>query len=289
MEKKDIFRQLKADKKAGRIQWNLAETRISQLPEEDLVRLCGLIVTKVDKINIQKSGEVIDSFKNLKAISQFAVPTKWRWDDVGCENWITSIKDQKNCGSCVAFGTLGALESVLKIKHYKDSTTDIDLSEAHLFFCGGRTCSQGWHMSNALDYIKINGVPPESCFPYEISGTCPDTCNNWRSLVGPTIGIDWSLTYNDISQMQENLVRDGPQVAGMAVYRDFLYYAGGIYIRTSNELMGYHCICVIGYDDENECWICKNSWGTDWGMDGFFKIGYYECDIIGFGFYNITL
>jgi len=289
MEKKEIFKQLKDDKEAGRIQWIPAETKISQLPEEDLQRLCGLVLKETDKKNIQKAENMIDSFKSIKAVSQYAVPTKWRWNDVGCENWITPIRDQGSCGSCVAFGTLGALESVLKIKHYNNSNTIIDLSEAHLFFCGGGTCSQGWHMSDALDYIKVNGVPPESCFPYNINRRCSDTCSNWRNLVGPTKGINWTLVSNNITQMQENLVRYGPQVAAMAVYRDFYYYAGGVYIRTSSDLRGYHCICAIGYDDEEECWICKNSWGTDWGMAGFFKIGYYECGIIGFGFYNITI
>jgi C1A family cysteine protease len=289
MVEKDIFKQLKNDKETGRIQWTPAKTKISQLPEEELQRLCGLVPKEIDHLNIQKAETMIESFKNIKAVSQYAVPTKWRWDDVGCENWITPIRDQGSCGSCVAFGTLGALESVLKIKHYNNSYIIIDLSEAHLFFCGGRTCSQGWHMSDALNYIKANGVPPESCFPYNINGKCSDTCNDWSNLVGPTKGINWTLVSNTITQMQENLVRYGPQVAAMAVYRDFYYYAGGIYIRTSNDLRGYHCICAIGYDDEDECWICKNSWGTDWGMEGFFKIGYYECGIIGFGFYTITL
>lgn len=289
MEKKEIFKQLVEEKKAGRIQWTPAETRISKLPEEELTRLCGLVLTKTDKDNIQKSESMIESFKSIQAISQYAVPTKWRWDDVGCENWITTIKDQGSCGSCVAFGTLAALESVLKIKHYNNSTTNVDPSEAHLFFCGGGTCSQGWYMANALDYVKNNGVPPESCFPYDINGKCSDTCSNWKNLVGPTKGINWTLVSNNIPQMQENLVRYGPQVAGMTVYRDFLYYAGGIYIRTSNIFLGNHCICVIGYDDEDECWICKNSWGIDWGIAGFFKIGYYECSILGIGFYNITL
>ena len=43
---------------------------------------------------------------------------------------------------------------------------------------------------------------------------------------------------------------------------------------------GYHCICVVGYDDSQQCWIIKNSWGTTWGTNGFGRIGYGQADLL---------
>jgi hypothetical protein len=54
--------------------------------------------------------------------------------------------------------------------------------------------------------------------------------------------------------------------------------------------VGNHAICVIGYDDTQNCWICKNSWGTGWGDSGFFKIAYGQCGIGSeFPFYAVQM
>jgi hypothetical protein len=79
-------------------------------------------------------------------------------------------------------------------------------------------------------------------------------------------------------------------VAGMAVYADFFTYRSGVYRATSTNLRGYHAVSVVGYDDQEECWICKNSWGTGWGENGWFKIGYGESGIdTQFAFYDVDL
>jgi len=79
-------------------------------------------------------------------------------------------------------------------------------------------------------------------------------------------------------------------VGGMAVYQDFFSYRSGIYKHVSGGLAGYHCIMIAGYDDTQQCWICKNSWGTGWGENGWFRIGYGECQIdSSFAFYDIDL
>lgn len=68
-------------------------------------------------------------------------------------------------------------------------------------------------------------------------------------------------------------------VAGFDVYADFLAYGGGVYRHVSGDPVGGHGVEVVGYDDTQQCWICKNSWGPRFGINGFFQIGYGECDI----------
>jgi C1A family cysteine protease len=63
------------------------------------------------------------------------------------------------------------------------------------------------------------------------------------------------------------------------VYNDFFSYSGGVYKKANNTVAGGHCVCIIGYNDAQQCWIAKNSWGTGWGESGYFRIGYGECGI----------
>jgi C1A family cysteine protease len=68
-------------------------------------------------------------------------------------------------------------------------------------------------------------------------------------------------------------------MAVFQVYDDFYAYTGGVYTHTWGGLVGLHCVEVIGYDDLGGSWICKNSWGTRWGENGFFCIAYGQCEI----------
>ena len=47
----------------------------------------------------------------------------------------------------------------------------------------------------------------------------------------------------------------------------------------AGHFKGLHAVAVVGYDDGQRCWIVKNSWGTNWGEGGFFRIGYGECGL----------
>ena len=58
-----------------------------------------------------------------------------------------------------------------------------------------------------------------------------------------------------------------------------LQVAGDVDDYVTGDAVGYHCILIVGYDDAEKAWICKNSWGTGWGDKGYFRIGYGECGI----------
>lgn len=63
----------------------------------------------------------------------------------------------------------------------------------------------------------------------------------------------------------------------MKVYEDFSKYGGGVYSYTSGNYTGWnHFVLIVGWDDSEGALKCKNSWGTEWGEDGFFRISYDE-------------
>ena len=87
-------------------------------------------------------------------------PASFDWRNVDGANYITAIKDQGGCGSCVAFGTVATLEGTYQAGR-GDAATGIDLSEAQLFYCGaggeGYNCETGWYADHALNYAANPG------------------------------------------------------------------------------------------------------------------------------------
>jgi C1A family cysteine protease len=72
------------------------------------------------------------------------------------------------------------------------------------------------------------------------------------------------------------LSNTGPVAGCFTVYEDFFHYGGGVYHHVTGVVSGGHCVLVIGYSEAEQCWICKNSWNTSWGENGFFRIGYAD-------------
>ncbi|NLF15501.1 MAG: peptidase C1 [Anaerolineaceae bacterium] len=250
--------------------WRAGTTTLSALPQEEQDRRLGLRLIPEEMQRLSRERAMLQP----RAAS---FPPAWDWRNVDGADWITAIRDQKGCGSCVSFAAVAVLEAMLK-RHHADASLQPDLSEAHLFFCGcGNCCNSGWWPTYALDYAKNQGVPTEGCFPYQDHDMpCSSSCGDWQ---GQALKVtEWQEIF-DHGARKEWLANTGPMIGCMAVYRDFFNYRGGVYRHTSGDLAGYHAICVVGYSEAEQAWICKNSWGPGWGDAGWFRIGYGECDI----------
>ncbi len=253
--------------------WSAGSTSMSVLSREEQVRYLGLAITDEEKMAISEKVKQEERLAAQKGIV-FVSPSQWDWRNISKYNWTSPIKDQQGCGSCVAFATVGAIEANLKI-FKKDPSRNFDLSEADLFFRGcGNCCGTGWYFIPALRYAQSSGIPDEACFPYngDADGPCSD--RDQRALK-----IDnWRIIYN-ASQAKEWISTKGPLITGMEVCSDFFCYFDGIYVPEYGDIVGNHAICVVGYNDVENYWICKNSWGRGWGEDGWFRIAYGECGI----------
>lgn len=260
--------------------WSAAETSISKLPPEGRKRYLGLVMPEGEPERIRAAIAAEETRSDGRAS---VCPSSWNWRNVSGQDWTTKVKNQGGCGACVAFATVGMIESNLEI-FKRNPSSKPDLSEADLFFRGcGRCCAGGWNFVPALRYAQSSGIPDEACFSWDDDSTspCPDRSSRivkikgWRSLLSA-------------SQAKEWLSSKGPIMTGMKVYDDFFYYEKGIYKNAYGGYVGDHAVCVVGYDDSKMCWICKNSWGTGWGEGGWFRIAYGDCGIGDkFGYYSV--
>ncbi|WP_168196400.1 C1 family peptidase [Bdellovibrio sp. NC01] len=213
------------------------------------------------------------------------LPAQFDWRNKDGQNWVSPILDQGNCGSCVAFASIGVLETQYKISSLLPQF-NVKFSPQHLFACGGGACNWGWMPESAARYIQRNGVPDEACMPY-ISGAtgqdvaCRASCSDSAqrsfkisSYSSPTRGSQ------NLQALKQALLQ-GPVVTTLTVYADFMAYAGGVYKHTTGEYMGGHAISIIGYDDAKQAFIIRNSWGEEWGEKGFGYVAYDDESGVG--------
>jgi C1A family cysteine protease len=112
------------------------------------------------------------------------VPAAFDYRSVGGKSYITSIRDQGGCGSCVAFGCIAAIEGTLSWQQKHNNPT-LDLSEAQLFFCYGSTdganCAKGYWPAQALPHCVNPGLVDEACFPYADHDQSCSLCADWKT------------------------------------------------------------------------------------------------------------
>lgn len=259
--------------------WETGENWLLQLsPEEKRMRLGA--EPPPDEASLDEREQVArTNFKAEVGVRAIGASTAYDLRNVNGKNFITLIKNQASCGSCVAFGSVATVEGTLRVKR-NDANLQVDLSEAHLFYCHaaaqGRNCGNGWWVDPALDAFKNTGVVDEACYPYTAGDQQCAVCSDWQNRVVKISGWRKLTTAAD---MKTWLSTNGPLAACFKVYDDFYAYRSGIYHHVTGDYLGGHCVTVIGYSDADGCWICKNSWGDKWGEAGFFRIAYGDCGI----------
>ncbi|CAL9779582.1 unnamed protein product [Musa acuminata subsp. burmannicoides] len=204
-------------------------------------------------------------------LTDAVVPDTKDWREVGI---VSPVKNQGHCGSCWTFSTTGALEAA-----YAQATgKNISLSEQQLVDCARAFNNFGCNgglPSQAFEYIKYNGgIDTEESYPYSATnGICSFKPEN----VGVKVTASVNITKGAEDELKHAVGLVRPVSVAFQVVRDFRFYKGGVYTSETcgnTELDVNHAVLAVGYGVENGIpyWLIKNSWGSDWGLDGYFKM-----------------
>lgn len=255
-------------------------------------------------LNGPKLPELVHNVEDIELPKSFDARQQWP----NCPT-ISQIRDQGSCGSCWAFGAVEAISDRMCI--LSGGKISVEISAEDLLTCCddcGMGCFGGFG-SSAWEYWERNGLVTGGlygsgvgCQPYSIApcehhvnGTRPP-CKSQETPKCQEKCIDgYSLSYekdkhfgkktysvpSDQEQIMTEVYKNGPVEAGFTAYADFLLYKSGVYKHVTGDMLGGHSVKIIGWGEENGTpyWLVANSWNTDWGDKGFFKMlrGNDEC------------
>jgi cathepsin C len=224
------------------------------------------------------------------------LPETFDWSNAsGGIDWLEPVMDQGDCGSCYAASTMRMISTRHKIAMNDPDTIPFSINMP--LHCGeyNQGCKGGYG-SLIAKWGEDVGLVPATCMRYDTHGSCKLECDlaklegkRYRVANHRLIG-GW---YGNSSEkaMMEEIYNNGPIVVSFEPAEDFMFYSDGIY-RTVVEKNSHaaalvaedrvtqpwkkvdHAVLAVGWgvEDGKKYWRVQNSWGPDWGEDGFFRM-----------------
>ncbi len=216
---------------------------------------------------------------SVGADTLIGLPQSFDWRSQGK---VTPVRNQGGCGACWAFGTVGVMELALLIQQNKS----VDLSEQYLISCNTSSwgCAGGWwahdlHTSKGGKNGNAPGAVLESDKPYSATnGSCSVAYNHPYKL------SEWHYIKDansvpSVDQIKGAIYNHGP-VATAICSQGWGSYKSGVY-SNDNKCLD-HGVVLVGWNDANQTWIVRNSWGSSWGENGYMNIK-WNVSNVGYG------
>ena len=202
------------------------------------------------------------------------------------------IENQLTLGSCVAHATVADLEflQLMEIRENTPGPEDFGshfepLSRLYVYMNarlrdGDPNVDGGTQIRTAILAIRESGICRERLWPYDVEQVFiipPQTAYDEGAMHKEPAG--YRLDNSDILSLKQCLANGYPFVFGVSVYQSFMSEAtsktGMVpYPDKSEKFLGGHALCCVGYDDDKKAFLVRNSWGTEWGLDGYCWISY---------------
>ncbi|XP_051149901.1 zingipain-2 [Andrographis paniculata] len=233
----------------------------ADLPNHEFrAKYLGLSVPATDSVIRLRS----ESDEDLSVVKDSDIPSSLDWRSKGA---VTEVKDQGSCGACWAFSATGAMEGINQIV----TGSLVSLSEQELVDCD--TSYNDGCAGGVMDYafqfvLKNKGIDSEKDYPYRgRDGRCVK-----NKLERRIVSIDG---YTDLPLWNEKKLLQAAAAQPVSVGicgsdSAFQLYSRGIFSGPCSTALD-HAVLIVGYDskDGTDYWILKNSWGTQWGIDGY--------------------
>ena len=194
---------------ADGLSWTAGETELTALSADERRQRLGLVVTPEEMASLTAETARMASLEGVSFGAAVGAPAAVDWRTGG---YVTPIKNQGSCGSCVSFCSCSVIESAVRIK-LQNPTYAIDLSEAFMQFCGGGSCS-GWGLTSGLSFAQSTGVTDEACMPYQAQNMncAASRCSDWQNRLTK---ISSFTGHSTTAARKDAIANVGPVLAGM--------------------------------------------------------------------------
>jgi C1A family cysteine protease len=190
------------------------------------------------------------------------------------------VYDQGQLGSC----TGNAIAAAFQFDQRKQKLDDFTPSRLFIYFSereieGTISADSGAMIRDGMKTVAKLGVCSEDTWPYDIAKfTRRPTKAAYQEALTHQALVYRRIT-NRLHQMQGCLAQGYPFVFGFTVYESFeseeVARTGKVPLPPRSEtVLGGHAVLAVGYNDANQSFIVRNSWGPDWGMKGYFTMPY---------------
>lgn len=220
-----------------------------------------------------------------------SLPQEFDWANANSVDFLEPVMDQADCGSCYAASSVRMLTARHKIQ--MNDTNLLPWSISFPLHCSeyNQGCKGGYGFLLSKWSGDV-GLLPANCMRYNTAGSCKLECDlasigkRYRVANHRYVGAYYGKA--NAKMIQEELYRNGPLAIGLEPDDDFMFYSDGIY-KSSKKASGAnktngmspleweqvdHGVLLVGWGEEDGqlFWRVQNSWGPDWGEDGFFRI-----------------
>ena len=195
--------------------------------------------------------------------------------------FLPPVDTQGNQGSCVAWATGYYLKSFQE--NYQNSqgglaAPTVVLSPSFIFNQIKISPCSGSQIADALDLLQVSGTPDWTIMPYNENDCDTQPTDLQRSLAEPNRIESYFYLNGEIllEQTKAFLLNDQPVVIAVSIDRNYFgAKENGVAVyRKFSKVDGAHAMLVVGYDDAMNAFKVVNSWGRDWGNQGFVWIDY---------------
>ena len=216
-----------------------------------------------------------DSLYKLQPKSNTPLPVR-----IDLTPWCSSVEDQGDLGSCTANALVGALEYLEKRK----TKTYSDYSRLFIYYNerdaeGNVDEDSGAQIRTGIKTLVNKGACLEKDWPYDIEKFTEKPTDECYSDALHTRITTYHRLGHSLDEMRHCLASGFPFTVGFTVFEDMesprVMKTGVVYLpRVGEQEMGGHAVLVVGYNDNVQRFIVRNSWGSDWAKGGYFSLPY---------------
>ena len=210
---------------------------------------------------------------------------------------VTPVRNQETSGDCWAFSAIAALESCL----LKTTGVSYDLSEENMKNLISLYSDYGWNMETnkggfdtmALGYLTSwLGPVFESEDEFDDHSTLSPVLHS-KFHIQDVLSLS-RKSFTDNANIKKAIMKYGAVASGLYNDESCLNKDKASYYYNGNQITN-HAVTIVGWDDTysrynfnnlpagNGAWICKNSWGPNWGNNGYFYVSYYDTKLAEVG------